>query len=92
MGLYRLCGSAAVKKELRDAFERDSAAVTLNEELFPDINVVTGECMYTQEHQGLSSCALPQHQNQTNPSSIIPAVVLGVLLFLLHLHFQTFTF
>ncbi|KAI4888877.1 hypothetical protein NFI96_018539 [Prochilodus magdalenae] len=42
VGLYRLCGSAAVKKELRDAFERDSAAVTLNEELFPDINVVTG--------------------------------------------------
>ncbi|XP_039628402.1 rho GTPase-activating protein SYDE1 isoform X2 [Polypterus senegalus] len=42
VGLYRLCGSAAVKKELRDAFERDSAAVTLSEELYPDINVVTG--------------------------------------------------
>ncbi|XP_028976349.2 rho GTPase-activating protein SYDE1 isoform X2 [Esox lucius] len=42
VGLYRLCGSAAVKKELRDAFERDSAAVTLNEELYPDINVITG--------------------------------------------------
>ncbi|XP_017577341.1 rho GTPase-activating protein SYDE2 [Pygocentrus nattereri] len=42
VGLYRLCGSAAVKKELRDAFERDSAAVTLSEELYPDINVITG--------------------------------------------------
>ncbi|XP_069737590.1 rho GTPase-activating protein SYDE1 isoform X2 [Phaenicophaeus curvirostris] len=42
VGLYRLCGSAAVKKELRDAFERDSAAVTLSERLYPDINVITG--------------------------------------------------
>ncbi|KAJ6657649.1 hypothetical protein lerEdw1_002150 [Lerista edwardsae] len=42
VGLYRLCGSAAVKKELRDAFERDSAAVVLSEDLYPDINVVTG--------------------------------------------------
>ncbi|XP_069460031.1 rho GTPase-activating protein SYDE1 [Ambystoma mexicanum] len=42
VGLYRLCGSAAVKKELRDAFERDSSAVTLSEDLYPDINVVTG--------------------------------------------------
>ncbi|OPJ84849.1 macrophage mannose receptor 1-like [Patagioenas fasciata monilis] len=42
VGLYRLCGSAAVKKELRDAFERDSAAVTLSERRYPDINVVTG--------------------------------------------------
>uniref|UniRef100_A0A8C4J6K9 Rho GTPase-activating protein SYDE1-like n=1 Tax=Dromaius novaehollandiae TaxID=8790 RepID=A0A8C4J6K9_DRONO len=42
VGLYRLCGSAAVKKELRDAFERDSGAVMLSERLYPDINVVTG--------------------------------------------------
>ncbi|KAL1264869.1 hypothetical protein QQF64_005224, partial [Cirrhinus molitorella] len=42
VGLYRLCGSAAVKKELRDAFERDSTAVTLNDELYPDVNVITG--------------------------------------------------
>ncbi|XP_028568019.2 rho GTPase-activating protein SYDE1 isoform X1 [Podarcis muralis] len=42
VGLYRLCGSAAVKKELRDAFERDSTAVVLSEDLYPDINVVTG--------------------------------------------------
>ncbi|XP_029383572.1 rho GTPase-activating protein SYDE1 [Echeneis naucrates] len=42
VGLYRLCGSAAVKKELRDWFERNSSAVRLNEDLYPDINVVTG--------------------------------------------------
>ncbi|XP_051529547.1 rho GTPase-activating protein SYDE2-like isoform X2 [Myxocyprinus asiaticus] len=42
VGLYRLCGSAAVKKELRDSFERDSAAVTLSDELYPDVNVITG--------------------------------------------------
>ncbi|XP_041830214.1 rho GTPase-activating protein SYDE1 [Melanotaenia boesemani] len=42
VGLYRLCGSAAVKKELRDWFERNSAAVCLSEDLYPDINVITG--------------------------------------------------
>ncbi|XP_072104245.1 rho GTPase-activating protein SYDE2-like [Mobula birostris] len=42
VGLYRLCGSAAVKKELRDAFERDSASVDLSEDVYPDINVITG--------------------------------------------------
>ncbi|NXC47367.1 SYDE2 protein, partial [Penelope pileata] len=42
VGLYRLCGSAAVKKELREAFERDSKAVTLSESQYPDINVITG--------------------------------------------------
>ncbi|NWH76308.1 SYDE2 protein, partial [Piaya cayana] len=42
VGLYRLCGSAAVKKELREAFERDSKAVTLCESHYPDINVITG--------------------------------------------------
>ncbi|XP_074008559.1 rho GTPase-activating protein SYDE2 [Numenius arquata] len=42
VGLYRLCGSAAVKKELREAFERDSKAVTLSESRYPDINVITG--------------------------------------------------
>uniref|UniRef100_A0A672PTU6 Rho-GAP domain-containing protein n=1 Tax=Sinocyclocheilus grahami TaxID=75366 RepID=A0A672PTU6_SINGR len=45
VGLYRLCGSAAVKKELRDAFERDSAAITLNDELYPDVNVITGQSL-----------------------------------------------
>ncbi|MEE6494614.1 hypothetical protein FKM82_001814 [Ascaphus truei] len=42
VGLYRLCGSAAVKKELREAFERDSKAVGLSENQYPDINVITG--------------------------------------------------
>ncbi|KAM8837172.1 rho GTPase-activating protein SYDE1 isoform 2-T2 [Spinachia spinachia] len=42
VGLYRLCGSAAVKKELRDWFERNSLAVCLSEDLYPDINVITG--------------------------------------------------
>jgi len=40
--MYRLCGSAAVKKELRDSFEKDSSAVCLSEEQYPDINVLTG--------------------------------------------------
>ncbi|XDV46668.1 hypothetical protein PO909_014512 [Leuciscus waleckii] len=42
VGLYRLCGSAAVKKELREAFERDSHSVELSENNYPDINVITG--------------------------------------------------
>ncbi|KAI3368545.1 hypothetical protein L3Q82_025553 [Scortum barcoo] len=42
VGLYRLCGSAAVKKELREAFERDSYAVELCENAYPDVNVITG--------------------------------------------------
>ncbi|XP_074491095.1 rho GTPase-activating protein SYDE2 [Sebastes fasciatus] len=42
VGLYRLCGSAAVKKELREAFERDSYAVELCENTYPDVNVITG--------------------------------------------------
>ncbi|XP_051927633.1 rho GTPase-activating protein SYDE1 [Hippocampus zosterae] len=42
VGLYRLCGSAAVKKELRDWFESNSSAVCLGEDLYPDINVITG--------------------------------------------------
>lgn len=43
VGLYRLCGSAAVKKELREAFERDSYAVELCENTYPDVNVITGK-------------------------------------------------
>ncbi|XP_023195542.1 rho GTPase-activating protein SYDE2 isoform X1 [Xiphophorus maculatus] len=42
VGLYRLCGSAAVKKELREAFERNSQGAELCESMFPDINVITG--------------------------------------------------
>ena len=48
-----MCGSAAVKKELRDAFERDSAAVELSEDLYPDINVITG--------QGCKRHSVPDH-------------------------------
>lgn len=62
VGLYRLCGSAAVKKELRDAFERDSAAVCLSEDLYPDINVITGQLA------PLLSCLLPsQPSTQGSP-------------------------
>ncbi|CAB1455452.1 unnamed protein product [Pleuronectes platessa] len=42
VGLYRLCGSAAVKKELREAFERDTYTLELCENTYPDINVITG--------------------------------------------------
>ncbi|KAK5905391.1 hypothetical protein CgunFtcFv8_001359 [Champsocephalus gunnari] len=42
VGLYRLCGSASVKKDLRDWFERNSSAVCLSDDLYPDINVLTG--------------------------------------------------
>ncbi|XP_013882394.1 rho GTPase-activating protein SYDE1 [Austrofundulus limnaeus] len=42
VGLYRLCGSAAMKKELRDWFDRNSSDVCLSEDLYPDINVITG--------------------------------------------------
>lgn len=45
VGLYRLCGSAAVKKELREAFERDSHAVELCENTYPDVNVITGKVL-----------------------------------------------
>lgn len=43
VGLYRLCGSAAVKKELREAFERDSHGLELCESTYPDVNVITGK-------------------------------------------------
>lgn len=32
-----------MKKELREAFERDSLAVALCENTYPDINVITGK-------------------------------------------------
>lgn len=60
VGLYRLCGSAAVKKELRDAFEQDSAAVCLSEDVYPDINVITGQ---------LAISPLPAHSFQLSPPS-----------------------
>lgn len=50
VGLYRLCGSAAVKKELRDWFESNSLAVCLGEDLYPDINVITGDARVRFSH------------------------------------------
>lgn len=40
VGLYRLCGSAAAKKKLRERFQTESETVDLSQE--PDINVLTG--------------------------------------------------
>lgn len=54
VGLYRLCGSAAVKKELREAFERDSHAVELCENMYPDVNVITGNVKVL--HYFLAKC------------------------------------
>ncbi|XP_045429504.1 rho GTPase-activating protein SYDE1 isoform X2 [Pipistrellus kuhlii] len=73
VGLYRLCGSAAVKKELRDAFERDSAAVCLSEDLYPDINVVTG--------QHASSPPLPAPHSTLTYLMAVPVALLGPHLF-----------
>ncbi|CAH1773515.1 unnamed protein product [Owenia fusiformis] len=42
VGLYRLCGSAKRKVELREEFERDIRKVELSPNSVPDINVVTG--------------------------------------------------
>lgn len=39
-GLYRLCGSASVKKQLRDWFETSSSSVDLKD--FPDLHAITG--------------------------------------------------
>ncbi|MEQ2180864.1 Rho GTPase-activating protein syde2, partial [Goodea atripinnis] len=57
VGLYRLCGSAAVKKELREAFERDSQGAELCENMYPDINVITGNV--------ISWCGKQQGSNNT---------------------------
>lgn len=62
VGLYRLCGSAAVKKELREAFERDSHAVELCENTYPDINVITGKLSTaTGEHETLTQQEINTH-------------------------------
>ncbi|XP_045515888.1 rho GTPase-activating protein 100F [Pieris brassicae] len=42
IGLYRLCGSAAKKRILREAFERNARGVELTPDSVPDINVITG--------------------------------------------------
>ncbi|XP_027507401.1 rho GTPase-activating protein SYDE2 isoform X2 [Corapipo altera] len=64
VGLYRLCGSAAVKKELREAFERDSKAVTLCESQYPDINVITVHHSPAKEPAHLN--AFPEHPSSLN--------------------------
>lgn len=48
-----------MKKELREAFERDSKAVTLCESQYPDINVITGNnftCFSSSRVVPCSSC------------------------------------
>lgn len=75
VGLYRLCGSAAVKKELRDAFERDSAAVTLSEQLYPDINVITGP----REGEGVPAgprARVPRHHAHLPLHGLLPTGIL----------------
>ena len=62
VGLYRLCGSAAVKKELREAFERDSYSVELCENTYPDINVITGKLIAgNMEHKTPTKLRITSH-------------------------------
>ncbi|XP_066298326.1 rho GTPase-activating protein syd-1-like isoform X1 [Branchiostoma lanceolatum] len=42
VGIYRLCGSAYRKKDLRDEFEIDSIRTDISADKYPDINVITG--------------------------------------------------
>lgn len=42
VGIYRLCGSAIAKRELRGKYENDSTSVNLCPEEYPDVNVITG--------------------------------------------------
>ena len=43
VGIYRLCGSAIVKKDLRRKLEGCGGDLDLNASEYPDINVITGE-------------------------------------------------
>ena len=43
VGIYRLCGSAKRKQQLRDELERDPLGADLSPEAISDINVVTSE-------------------------------------------------
>ena len=62
VGLYRLCGSAAVKKELREAFERDSHSAELCENTYPDINVITGKLIAVNlEHKMSTKLRITTH-------------------------------
>jgi len=42
VGIYRLCGSAIVKKDLRRKLEENAGKVDLSGNNYPDINVITG--------------------------------------------------
>nr|XP_018671147.1 rho GTPase-activating protein SYDE2 isoform X3 [Ciona intestinalis] len=42
VGVYRLCGSAIVKKNLRSELEASKNEVKLTAEQYPDVNVITG--------------------------------------------------
>jgi len=42
VGIYRLCGSAIVKRELRQKLEESKTETLLNAENYPDVNVITG--------------------------------------------------
>ena len=42
VGIYRLCGSAIVKKDLRRKLEEKAGKVDLDGNNYPDINVITG--------------------------------------------------
>lgn len=42
VGIYRLCGSAIAKRELRKKYEDNSKSVDLSQENYPDVNVITG--------------------------------------------------
>lgn len=74
VGLYRLCGSAAVKKELREAFERDSHAVELCENMYPDVNVITGTA---QLRNCFSVNALPCSRRSVHKQPFIVGAALG---------------
>ena len=47
VGIYRLCGSARRKHQLRDEIERDARDFDVSTQNVPDVNVVTGECDVT---------------------------------------------
>ena len=46
VGIYRLCGSARRKQQLREELERDPLAADLSPEAISDINVVTSESSF----------------------------------------------
>ena len=51
VGIYRLCGSAKRKKQLKDEFTENPKAVDLSADNVSDINVITGELSSSISHQ-----------------------------------------